>query len=451
MVGVVLAVLGYSLAAGLFAGGGHNLRTLLLVVLPAGILICLIAIRYFTLLVLVLPLTALAVPIDFSTGTESKVPISMLLALLLTTIWALSLLVRGWRLTPSPLNRPLLAFGAICIGSLIWGRLWRDPVLLDWSGRFIFVQIGALMAILLSISAGLLIGNFVTRPGQLKYLMGLFLALGSLISIGKFFQLPISFLNGNGLWALWLIAPAYGLLIAQPRLRWRWRLPLLVVLGLTLYLTIVLDSFWLSGWVPGIVAIYAITFLRSRKVFCALLIVGALVGYAERDFFQQVAQDNIDDGSLERLSLWEQNWRVVSAHWLFGTGPAGYAIYYMTYYREDARSTHNNYLDILAQFGFSGMLAWAWLAFASVWEGWKLVQRAPPGFLRTLAIIATGGWIGAMASMFFGDWVLPFAYNQTITGYKYTVYSWFFLGTLISLRHVLPTWVSPYPRAPFQQ
>ena len=39
--------------------------------------------------------------------------------------------------------------------------------------------------------------------------------------------------------------------------------------------------------------------------------------------------------------------------------------------------------------------------------------------------------------MMLGDWVLPFAYNQTIAGYKYTVYSWIFLGTLIALRPLI--------------
>jgi O-antigen ligase len=190
---------------------------------------------------------------------------------------------------------------------------------------------------------------------------------------------------------------------------------------------------------PVIAAIFAVTLLRSRKAFVVLVIVAALLYQHPpvKGFFQQVSNANVEEGALERLSIWEQNWRVVRAHWLLGTGPAGYAIYYMTYYREDARSTHNNYLDILAQFGLVGMLVWLWLSMVSVWEGWRLVQRAPPGFLRTMATAATGGWIGGLVSMFLGDWILPFAYNQTITGYKYTVYSWIFLGTLISIRHLL--------------
>jgi len=170
-----------------------------------------------------------------------------------------------------------------------------------------------------------------------------------------------------------------------------------------------------------------------------LLVVAAIAIYAMRGFFLQVATDNIADGSLERLDLWEQNWKVISAHWFLGTGPGGYAVYYITYFRDTARSTHNNYFDILAQFGVVGTLVWLWLVCASLWEGWRLSQRAAPGFLRTLAIVATGGWFGAQVAMFFGDWVLPFVYNVTISGYKFTVYTWIFLGMLISIRRLLDT------------
>ena len=70
-------------------------------------------------------------------------------------------------------------------------------------------------------------------------------------------------------------------------------------------------------------------------------------------------------------------------------------------------------------------------------DSWWLTRRAPPGFLRTLALIVTAGWVGAQVAMFFGDWMLPFAYNQGVGGYKYTVYTWLFLGMLISIRTIL--------------
>ncbi len=54
-----------------------------------------------------------------------------------------------------------------------------------------------------------------------------------------------------------------------------------------------------------------------------------------------------------------------------------------------------------------------------------------------LAIVATVSWVGAQVAIFLGDWILPFAYNQGIGGYKYTVYSWLFLGVLISIRQII--------------
>jgi O-antigen ligase len=435
---VVLALLGYSLALGLLAGSGRTLYAAVLLLPPLLWLAATFSFRYFHFLVLLLPVAALTMPrIELSTGTETRLPWSMLIALGLTAIWVVSMFLRkNWQLAPSLMNTPLLVFGAITIISFVWGILWRDPGLID-APKFIITQAGALATILISLATPLLIGNFVKRPGELKYIVGLFIVVGFMMTITQLLRLNQPFLNDRGLWGTWVIAPAYGLLIAQPKLRWYWRAALLVVIGLTFYQTLVVNSFWVSGWLPSILAVVAITFLRSWKLFIGFSIVGALALLMSLGFFLEVAQDNIDDGSLERLIIWEQNWGVVREHWLFGTGPAGYAIYYMSYFPSEARSTHNNYLDILAQFGFSGMFVWIWLMVVTLLEGWWLTQRASPGFLKTLAMIATGGWAAALASMMLGDWILPFAYNQGIAGYKYTVYSWIFLGTLISIRQIL--------------
>jgi hypothetical protein len=434
---VVLGTLGASAVLGKLASDGLSLKVLALIALPGGLLGAMFLARYFQFAVLLLPLAALTLPrIELSTGTETRLPLSLLLACALTGIWCLAMLLRRrWLLTPSVFNRPLLVFGAICSISLVWGIAWRDPGLIN-APTFIVTQAGALATILVSLSAGLLIGNFVTTPNQIKYVLGLFIGFGALMTLTQLLKINQSLLNDRGLWGLWTVAPAYGVLIAYPRLRWRWRALLALLIVANLYQTVVVNSFWVSGWVPTLVGMLAITGFHSRKLFVVLLLFGALAAYGGRGFFADVAQDNVDDGALERLVIWEQSWRVTSEHWLFGSGPAGYAIYYMTYYRDDARSTHNNYLDILAQFGFLGMGAWLWLAATSVWESWRVVRGAPPGLLRTTAVVAAGGWIGAMAAMLFGDWVLPFAYNQGIGGYKYTVYSWIFLGLLIAVRQL---------------
>ena len=437
IVSVLITLIIFSLIVG-FAAGNGNLTLLALLLGPPLLGLGLtFASRYFQFLVLALPITTLTMPsFELSTGTESKLPWSLLLTLLLTLLWCVAMFQRGWILRPSLLNRPILTLGAVFIISLVWGLIWRDPVLTN-APKFIVTQIGAMITLLISLSACLLVGNFFSSERQLKYMVGVFIGLGFLMTLILLGKVNPFFLNARGLWGTWMIASAYGLMIAQPKIGWYWRTCLFVIILLTFYQTMVINADWLSGWMPSVIAVVAITFLHSWKAFLALVVIGVVAIILSLGFFEQVAQDNVDDGSLERLEIWSQNWRVVQDHWLLGTGPAGYAIYYMTYFPTTARSTHNNYLDIVAQFGFVGMAIWLWLSVASVWEGWRLIHRTPPGFLHSLAIIATGGWIGAMGSMLFGDWVLPFAYNQGIAGFKYTVYSWLFLGTLISIRHLL--------------
>jgi O-antigen ligase len=437
---IMLVALGYAVLLGLLAGSGRD-RLLLVSLLPLAGLIGLSVILYrFQTLVLALPAVALVLPrLEIGTGTATRLPMSLLLALALTGVWTLSMLARNsWRLSPSPLNRPILIFGAIAIVSLGWSLAWRDPGLVRDDG-FIVTQLGALATIIVSLTAALLIGNFVTSRRQLAFIIGCFLLFGSLMLVSRLIDIDHGLLNDRGLWGTWLIACAYGLLIAQPGLRWPWRAALALLVLLAFYETMVLTSDWVSGWAPSVVAVLAITLLRSWRAFLLLALVGAAALYGSLGFFHAIAQANIDDGSLERIIIFQQSWRILREHPLLGTGPAGYAVYYMTYFPTEARSTHNNYLDIVAQFGMVGLGIWLWLMAASSWEGWHLSRRVPAGLLRTTAIIATGGWLAALASMLLGDWVLPFAYNQGIAGYKYTVYSWIFLGTLIVVRRLAAT------------
>jgi O-antigen ligase len=252
-------------------------------------------------------------------------------------------------------------------------------------------------------------------------------------------------LNDRGLWSLWTVVPAFCLAVALPKLRWQWRALLLALVVANLYQTMMLNQFWKSGWVPTLAALYVAVLMRSRPWFVVMVLISLAVGYREREFLAQMTQAEMLEGADQRIGMWEINARIVGDHWLLGTGPAGYAVYYMNYYPNDARSTHNNYLDILAQFGVLGMGAWIWLSVAAVVEGARLYRSLAPGFLKTLTMTVISGWLGALGSMMLGDWLLPFAYNQTITGYKYTVYTWLFLGMLISIRAIRGRTVDAVP------
>lgn len=446
---IVLALLVLSALIGALLGEGRTTLALLLIAAPLGLAGVAFAARYFEFTVLQLPLITLLVPFTLPTGTGTSLPANLLAMALLTGIWVAGMYARrSWRLRPSPLNRPLLLFGAICCASLFWGMAWRDPLVYA-APNFLPVQIASLVTYLLSIGAALLIGNFVSTRRQLAYIVGVFVVTLSAMALIHYFAISQDWLIISGLWSLWLVALAYGLLIAQPRLKLRWRAALLVILAMTFYQTMVVDAYWVSGWLPGAVALAAITLLHSRKGFLILLLLAALLYRPViSPYLQEQIETNEEEGASGRLTLWEINFELVRSHWLLGTGPAGYAVYYMTYHPDGAHSTHNNYVDIAAQFGLLGLLAWLWLAVAGVVEGWRLIRRAPPGLLRTVALVATGGWVGALAAMMLGDWVLPFAYNVSIVGFKHTIYTWIFLGTLIAVRSLLDAQPAAGPAPP---
>mgnify|MGYP001244431858 CR=1 FL=1 len=439
---VVLGLILYCALVGALLGTGRLMPAVGLIGLPAMVIAAAFAIRYFSTLVLVLPLTALAMAFaTIPVGNASQLPISMLITIGLAGIWLVRMLTkRAWEVVPTPFNRPLLLFMGACIISFPWGILWADPFL-NWQimGSFRVAQTASLLSFLALMSLPFLVGRFIDRPWKVWFYLWSFIICGTLMTLTQTFSIRQGFLADQGLWGLWFVLSLAGAALVHPGVPWYARLLGLGVLGLHLNLAVLRNSLWLSGWLPTLLGLAAMLFLHSRKIFVLLMVVVlpfAALGPG-RAYLEKVAADNVEEGGLGRLEIWRRNLTIASQHWLFGTGPAGYAVYNMTYYRDDARSTHNNYFDILAQFGVVGSALWVWFMGSSLWYGWKTVQRAPPGLARTVAIIATAGWAAAMASMMLGDWVLPFFYNQGIIGFRYTAYSWFFLGLLVVARRMV--------------
>ena len=132
------------------------------------------------------------------------------------------------------------------------------------------------------------------------------------------------------------------------------------------------------------------------------------------------------------------NWRVTDQHLLFGTGPAGYAAYYMSYFPTEAMATHSNYLDIIAQTGVVGFVLCIWFFISLAWQGYRLVSRLKGrgDFIEGMANAVFAGTIACIVMMGFGDWLFPFAYTQTIAGFNYAVYNWIFMGTVLVINRM---------------
>ena len=378
--------------------------------------------------------------ITLPTGTQSRIVISLVVGAGCVGAWLLKTLVTAQRprLKPSLINRPLIAFIFVGILSYAWGNVMRDPVVYVWAS-FPFVQLAALGVNTLLPLLALFVANQIEDVRWIKAIVWTTLALGAFALVALRFDSPLSSAISNGsrgLFPTWVGVLAYSQILFNRDLSRRMR----VVLGV-LFAGIILQYFisyltWFSGWVPLAVACAVVTALHSRRlIVIAALALVPFLAFNATYYFTDLYQTKVNSGDLQRLDIWSRNLQLVAQHPLLGMGPAGYAVYNVTYYPQDSRSTHNNYFDVLAQTGVIGFVIFAWLLVAFFRTAMATRRRAlqGSGFDLAFATAALGGCAGVVVAMMLGDWVLPFAYNQTITGFDNACFTWVMLGAMASL------------------
>ncbi len=381
--------------------------------------------------------SALYIPISFSTGTASRVVLSLALTVAFTFLWFFQMVLeRRFTVKPSPINLPLFLFCCATLFSLVWSSGFRDPIVTVW-GSFPFVQMASALVFIMSVVTVLLTSNLITRRSLLVTIVVLFIIAGFLGFIDHILPIKLP-VDTNGLFSMWIVAIAVGMGFINNKLP-VWVRGLLIILALLwIYWGFIRNITWLAGWVPVFFVILVISFLRSPKLAIFLFIVLAIIIYIQWDYLSTSLSLESRTSGLTRLDAWKQNWLITKDHFLFGTGPAGYAVYYMTYFPRRAMATHNNYLDMLSQVGIVGSIFLVWLFGAIIWRGINLVKRlhGRHDFLEAFAIIGLSGTLGGLLMMMFGDWLFPFAYTQSIAGFNYSVYNWLFMGAMLALDHM---------------
>ena len=134
-------------------------------------------------------------------------------------------------------------------------------------------------------------------------------------------------------------------------------------------------------------------------------------------------------------------WQIVLHNPWIGFGPANYYHYTVLYPILGSYvrfSSHNNYLDLIAQTGVVGLLAFAWFVAEVTQLALRLRHRVPHGFGRAYVIGALGGLTGSLVSGFLADWLIPFVYNIGLRGFRSSLLFWVFLGGLCALQRLVP-------------
>jgi O-antigen ligase len=139
---------------------------------------------------------------------------------------------------------------------------------------------------------------------------------------------------------------------------------------------------------------------------------------------------------MTRIEAWKVLWRVIEKNPLLGLGPANYYYYtanfpilgwYVTF------NSHNQYMDILAQSGFVGLAAFAWVLVEIARLAVRLQRKAAHGFANAYSVGTLAGLGGTVAAGMLADWIIPFVYNIGVKGFRSSLLFWFFAGGLLAL------------------
>ncbi len=384
--------------------------------------------------------TGLFVPLSLPTGTASRLVFSLVFTLIFVGLWILEMVLeKRFTLPQTPITKPLLVFMGAVLLSWGWSIAFRDPLVQIWPS-FPFVQAASAIVMIMLPALMLLVTRDIRTEGGLRALTGIMLTggvLGLIRQYGLVRHFPV---NTGGMFNLWVVVLAFSQALFNRNLSRALRGALLALSAAWMYWGFFLHISWLAGWLPVYFAVGMLTFQYSKKIALALGVIAVIFVSLNFNYISRAIQSETAESGETRLAAWRVNWLVTKEHWLFGTGPAGYAAYYMSYYPTRGMATHSNYIDIISQLGVVGMGIILWMFGTILTTGHHLRKRLKGrgDFSEALANAATAGTLACMLIMGFGDWLFPFAYTQSIMGYDYAAYNWIFMGTVMVLDRLYP-------------
>jgi hypothetical protein len=390
-------------------------------------------------------LATLSISVSEQTGFSGYVNEPMLLVSALTMLWVLDMVVREKKisLVRSAPMLPLLALLlaallAFANGQLLW-FFFANPAPMP-------AQLAGLALFVLSGAAFLVAANRVRELRWLRYVTWLFFLFGALFISSRLVpslglgRLVAPGLHGSLFW-VWLVSLSLAQALINDRLKPGWRVALGGLAVATLAVGFFQHRDWASAWLPALGAALVVIWLRSWRQGLLLVVLGICVKLV------------VDPGLLSDLMAADEYsintrwiaWQIVLGEIarvspILGLGPANYYHYtplfpILGWYVQF--SSHNQYVDLVAQVGFIGLIAFFWFAAAVALLAWRLRTQAPEGFAKAYIYGALGGLAGTLAAGMLADWMLPFVYNIGLRGFRSSVMAWFFLGGVVAIEQMI--------------
>ena len=397
-------------------------------------------------------ITSFLVPIEFGTGTQTTINPTVIIIPLLICAWILKLLlVPGSKLPQlSKSEWILLIFAVSGVFSLLVGQL----LIFNVDGAPLRAQIGGLAILFMSVGIFLFVANQGGSTVGLTRLTWVFLLIAALVILLKILpslseiseRIVVSGATGSMFW-LWTVALSFAQVSANRKLHRIWKLGLSALVVSVFYITFFQQRAWTSSWLPALFAILLILWLTTPKIGVLITLVALL--YYSLDSKAVINLVMVGDNyySLStRLQAWEIITGLASKSPLFGLGPANYYWYasslpiagwYVNF------SSHNNYVDLYAQFGIIGLGLFIWFAVEIGLIGLRLLRVVSDDFSRSYIIGALAGLGGTLMAGMLGDWFMPFVYNIGFAGTRSSFLPWFFLAGILVIKRNLYSEIIP--------
>lgn len=437
---VVLAVLLFSGLLAYRAPGGRAVY--MLIALGPALVIAFFILRRLPLGLLLVVAGGLLIPIEIGTGTGTSLNPVILLLPVVTGLWVLNMAMRHEtrRLRDYRVVILLVVFNAVVFLAFVVGQLpWSDL-----PGAGLAAQIGGLMVFFLSGLAFLLAAHLLDET-WLARLVYAFIAIGAIYMAARLIP-PVGAVllpffsegaTGSVFWT-WLVALTTGLALFHRTLSPGRRVALLAVTAATLVIALGFNRIWASGWAPPLIALMLLFWLRFPRWGWLPVLAGAVVFVSRLDRIWNLTTSA--DSWLARQQAWQIVFDVTRINPLLGLGPSNY--YYYVQQADIsgwggnwnvAFSSHNNWVDLIAQTGLLGTAAFVLFSVSIGLIGLRLYRNLPDGFARGYAAACVAGLVGTLASGMLGDWFLPFVYNVGLAGMRSSILFWVFMGGLLAL------------------
>jgi hypothetical protein len=372
----------------------------------------------------------------------SGLNITMIVLAMAVGLWLATMLLHQKRvaLLPSITNLPLLVMVVMGFLSFGFGQL---PWYAFADAAPLGAQIASLTVLIISAGAFLLVGNQFVDLRWLQALVWIFLAVATLYMLGRVLP-PVRLITGNlfqggmqgSLFWVWVVALSFSQAIFNHHLRPIWRILLLGLVLLTFFIAYGQSSGWKSGWVPALITVGAVLVAYSWRwglimspfaIMAGIALSGYIIGTDEYSYSTRVDAWIIMANLIAESPILGLGW--ANYRWFTPLFPIrGYSVYF---------NSHSQYIDILAQTGFVGLITFFWFFAAVGLLGWKLRKRVPEGFPLAYVYGALGGLVGTLVAGAFGDWILPYFYNVGLVGVRASILAWIFLGGLVVLEQMI--------------